>query len=165
MELHIVATEHGESVFRYETGLELKTFVSSFSDQAELILHDNRNMFSSIASGSFCVRGMIIMPCSMATLGKLAACGGDSLLIRAADCCLKERVRLVVVPRETPLHSTHLRNMLTLSELGAVIVPPVPTFYAKDTSMDGTINGIVGRVLKASCIENDLYMKWGESHD
>jgi len=107
---------------------------------------------------------MAVVPCSMATAGKLAGGCADNLLTRAADVCLKEGARLVLAPREAPLHAVHLKNLLTLSELGAMIVPPVPAFYNRGSSIDLIVDGIVGRLLKTMGISNTLYKKWeGES--
>ncbi len=160
-ELNIVITENGAKVFAYETGRTLPDFLKILSGPARVILHDNADLFSSIASGSNAPDAMIILPCSMATLGKLASVTGENLLCRAADCCLKERARLIICPRETPLHSAHIRNMLTLSEMGAVIVPPMPLFYTNPRGITEVTDGIVGRVLKSAGISNTLYDRWG----
>ncbi|MDP4152367.1 MAG: UbiX family flavin prenyltransferase [Bacillota bacterium] len=157
-ELHIIITDNGLRVFEFETGISFKDFIES---QNGIIVHDNRDMFACVASGSFDTEGMVIIPCSMASAAKLANGIGDTLLLHAADICLKEKRRLVIVPRETPLHAIHLKNLQTLAETGAYIVPPMPMFYSKPASADDIINSLVGRILKYAGVDNTLYMKWG----
>lgn len=160
-ELHIIATEMGAKVFEYETGIAWPYFIESLrKEKAAVFSYDNNDMFASVASGSFVTDAMMIVPCSMATAAKIANGTDGNLLCRAADVCLKEKTKLVITPREAPLHSIHLRNLLTLSECGAVILPPVPTFYSKTKEYDEMIDEIVGRILKSAGIENDLYAKW-----
>lgn len=154
---HIVATDNGAQVFEYETGLELGAFLA---DMPNIVRHSCHDMFAPIASGSFDAPGMAIVPCSMATVGKLANGIGDNLLLRAADVMLKERKTLVIVPRETPMHATHLCNLAKLATLGAVILPPVPAFYDRVETWDNMVNGVVGRILKQLGFTNDLYKKW-----
>lgn len=163
-ELNIVATENGEKVFRYETDTELSEFAKRFSESSasRLVLHSDGDLFAQIASGSYTVDSMLILPCSMSTIGKIANGTGGGLLVRAADVCIKEKTRLVICPRETPFNSIHLKNMLTLSENGVTIVPPMPMFYTKSESLDDVYDGIVGRILKSAGIENRLYKKWRE---
>ncbi len=161
LELHLVATQNGSKVFAYETGAEWNAFVESISTgKAKVLCHRNEDLFAPVASGSFGLDAMVIVPCSMTTVGKVATASGDSLLCRAADVCLKERSRLVLVTRETPLHQIHLENLLTLSRCGAVILPPVPMFYDKRESYHGIVDGIVGRILKSAGFENPLYHIW-----
>ncbi len=112
------------------------------------------------ASGSSLRRDMIICPCSMGTLARIATGVSGNLVERAADCILKERGRLVLVPRETPLHSIHIENMLRLSRAGAIILPAMPGFYHGPQGVDDLVNFIVGKVLDALEIENDLYKRW-----
>lgn len=162
VELHIIVTDTGKKVFEYETGIEWEKFIESILSEktSSIIEYNNNDMFASVASGSFVTDAMIIVPCSMATAAKIATGTGGNLLCRAADVCLKEKTKLVISPREAPLHAIHLRNLLTLSECGAVILPPVPMFYAKSDSYQDMIDGIVGRILKSAGIENDLYTRW-----
>lgn len=160
-ELHIIATDMGRKVFEYETGIPWTAFISTIKQkEAEIFDYENQDMFARVASGSFQVEAMMIVPCSMATAAKIAVGTGGNLLCRAADVCLKEKTRLVISPREAPLSSIHLKNLLTLSECGAVILPPVPMFYANSDNYDEMVYGIAGRILKSAGIDNDLYTKW-----
>jgi len=159
-EPHVVASANGEKVFAYEMKKPLADFLKCYK---YITFHDGADLFSPLASGSNSPDAMIIIPCSMATLGKLASVTGDNLLCRAADCCLKERVPLVICPRESPLTAAHLRNMLALAEMGAVIAPPMPAFYSAPKSVDEIVDGIVGRALKAAGVENEMYARWNSS--
>jgi polyprenyl P-hydroxybenzoate/phenylacrylic acid decarboxylase-like protein len=115
---------------------------------------------ASIASGSFRTEGMIVAPCSMRTLAAIATGVTDNLVTRAADVVLKERRRLVLLARETPLTLVHLRNMVTVTEMGGVVFPPVPAFYAKLDSLDAMIDQTVGRVLDLFGLESPLVRRW-----
>ena len=160
-ELHIIATDTGKKVFEYETGISWDVFLSTINEnRADIFSYDNSDMFASVASGSFPTDAMMIVPCSMATAAKIATGTGGNLLCRAADVCLKEKTKLVISPREAPLNSIHLRNLLTLSEYGSIILPPVPMFYGKSEDYNDMLDGITGRILKSAGIENDLYTKW-----
>ncbi len=164
LELHIVITDMGKSVFAYETGLTWKDFIGSLADKtAKIAAYDGSDMFAPIASGSFTTDGMIILPCSMSTVAKIATGTGGNLLCRAADVCIKEKSKLVISPRETPLSSIHLKNLLILSETGVTILPPIPMFYGNNKDMEDVVNGMVGRILKAAGIENNLYTVWGST--
>ena len=162
IDLHVISTGHGEEVFRYETGNELDVFLTFLRGEGtKIVRHGIDDMFAPVASGSFGTGGaMVIVPCSMSTAGKLANGCGDNLLVRAADVVLKERERLVIVPRESPVHEVHLQNLLTLSRLGAVIMPPMPHFYSVPKTIDEMHEGIVGRILKTMGLPNELYIKW-----
>ncbi|MGB8454055.1 MAG: UbiX family flavin prenyltransferase [Anaerocolumna sp.] len=165
-ELHIVATDMGKKVFEYETGVSWDLFIDTLQkDKTHIFVYDNNDMFANVASGSFVTDAMMIVPCSMATAAKIATGTGGNLLCRAADVCLKEKTKLVISPREAPLHAIHLKNLLTLSECGAVILPPVPMFYAKSGDYGDMVDGITGRILKSAGIENDLYTKWNRGKD
>ncbi len=165
-QLHIIATDMGKKVFEYETGISWEVFLNTLTrDRTNVFAYDNNNLFASVASGSFTAEAMMIVPCSMATAAKIATGTGGNLLCRAADVCLKEKIRLVLSPREAPLNAVHLRNLLTLSECGAVILPPVPMFYADSGNYGDMIDKIVGRILKSAGIENDLYSKWNMGKD
>ncbi len=122
--------------------------------------HSAADLSASIASGSFKTLGMIVAPCSMRTLAEIATANTTTLLTRAADVVLKERRRLVLMVRETPLHSAHLRNMLAVSDMGGIIAPPVPAFYSKPTSLDEMIAHTVGRVLDLFDLPHALVKRW-----
>jgi polyprenyl P-hydroxybenzoate/phenylacrylic acid decarboxylase-like protein len=124
------------------------------------IAHSEKDVGASIASGSFKTEGMIIAPCSMRTLAAIATGVTDNLVARAADVTLKERRRLVLLARETPLTLVHLRNMVTVTEMGGVVFPPVPAFYAKLESLDAMIDQTVGRVLDLFGIDSPLVRRW-----
>lgn len=131
-------------------------------DQRQFVkLHKIGDFTAPIASGSYPVDGMLIIPCSMATLAGVALGMGDNLLRRAADVTLKERRRLVIVPREAPLSEIHLDNMLRITRMGAIIMPPVPAWYTKPQSLRDIEDFIVGRSLELMGIDASLYPKWG----
>ncbi len=164
MELHLIASQLGEKVLQYETGITLKEQVDRWNENnAGIILEDNNNLFSSAASGSSRFDAMVIVPCSMSTLGKLAHGITDTLLTRAADVMLKERRRLVLVPRETPLSTVHLKNMTELSQLGVTILPAMPGFYGRPETVDDLVDFVVGKTLDSLNIENEFYQRW-EGH-
>lgn len=125
------------------------------------VVYDNHDLAAAVSSGSFFTDGMIVAPCSMKTLAAIANSFSDDLLVRAADVTLKERRKLVLVPRETPLHLGHLRNMVQATELGAVILPPMPAFYHAPKSVDDIINQTVGKILDQFRIEHNLFHRWG----
>jgi 4-hydroxy-3-polyprenylbenzoate decarboxylase len=161
-EVHLVATHNGQKVFNFETGKAISKDAFEPFDKysGTLNLHDVDDLFAPISSGSFKTDGMVVIPCSMSTLGEICAGASKNLLGRAADVCIKEKRKLVLVPRETPLSSIHLRNMLTLSELGVIILPAMPGFYHKPKTLEDMVNFVVSRVLDCLGIENDLYEKW-----
>ncbi len=162
-QVHLVISSQGKKVIEYE--LEpLKQLLTHYRNDA-LIYHDNDDLFSSIASGSFKTDAMIIAPCSMGTLGKIAYGISDSLLTRVADVCIKERRPLVMVTRETPLSPIHLENMLKVSQAGCTIFPPVPAFYTHPESLDAVIDQTVARILSLIDIAHPSYVAWGEHHE
>ena len=122
--------------------------------------HDIKNIGASIASGTYKTEGMIVVPCSMKTVAGIASGYSDNLLLRAADVTLKERRKLVLVARETPFNTIHLRNMLELSQMGAIILPPMLTFYNKPQSMDDMVNHIAGKILDVFDIEYQKLCRW-----
>ena len=124
------------------------------------VAHKEMDIAASIASGSFPVEAMVVVPASMKTVAQIATGTGETLLHRAADVTLKERRPLIVVPRETPMHLGHLRNLTTLAELGAVIVPPMVAFYQKPETLDDMIDHTVGKLLDLLRVEHDLYRRW-----
>ncbi|HEY5600257.1 MAG TPA: flavin prenyltransferase UbiX [Candidatus Manganitrophaceae bacterium] len=130
---------------------------------AELFYCDEKDLSAPIASGSVPTQGMVIAPCSMKTLASVAHGFSSNLIERAADVTLKEKRPLILVPRETPLSQIHLKNMLTLAEMGATLIPAMPAFYNHPRSIDDLIHFIVGRALDALKIENKIYARWRES--
>ncbi|MCA1029849.1 UbiX family flavin prenyltransferase [Bacillus timonensis] len=156
VDTHLIATEMGEKVMQFECGIgmeEMKNYAT---------VHSNRNLFASVASGSFKTDGMVICPCSMNTLGAIANGVGDTLLSRAASVVLKERREFVVVPREAPYHLIHLQNMTRLAEAGACIMPASPGFYHRPTEIWELANFMVGRILDVFDIDHELIERWGE---
>jgi len=161
-EVHLVVTRNGLKVLGFETGHDGEDFLSGLKESKKgLIIHDVDDLFAPIASGSFKTEGMIIVPCSMSTLGEVCSGVSKNLLGRAADVCIKEGRKLILVPRETPLSAIHLRNMLSLSEMGVIILPAMPAFYHKPESISDMVDFIVGKILENLGIENTLYKKWG----
>jgi 4-hydroxy-3-polyprenylbenzoate decarboxylase len=155
VETHVVVSKAGFLSASTELGVG-KREIESLADVA----HAERDIGASIASGSFKTDGMIVAPCSMRTLAAVATGVTDNLVTRAADVTLKERRRLVLVARETPLTLVHLRNMVTVTEMGAVVFPPVPAFYANLDSLDAMIDQTVGRVLDLFAIDSPLVRRW-----
>ncbi|HZD36942.1 MAG TPA: UbiX family flavin prenyltransferase [Nitrososphaeraceae archaeon] len=155
VESHLVISEWGEKTIRIETSFTTE-YVKSLASRN----YDSHNMASEISSGSFISDGMVIIPCSMKTLSSIANGYDDNLISRAADVCLKETRRLVIVPRETPLSRIHLVNMLQLNKSGAVILPAMPGFYHKPKSVDDLVNYIVGKVLDQFSIPNNSFKRW-----
>ena len=156
-EVHLVISGSAKRTIEMETDWEVKD-VEAMADQ----VHDFNDIGAPIASGSFRTRGMAIVPCSIKTLSALAHSYNTNLLIRAADVTLKERRRLVVVPRETPLHRGHLDLMAKVERLRGMIVPPFMTFYHRPKDLDDMINHLVGKVLDCFHIDNQMFRRWGE---
>ncbi len=152
---HLIMSKPAEMTLAYETDLKAID-VRAMADE----VHPIGDIGASPASGSFPTIGMIIAPCSMKTLAEIATGLSSSLLSRAADVTLKERRTLVLMVRETPLHYVHLKNMLTVTEMGGIIAPPVPAFYAKPASLEDMIDHSIGRALDLLGIENDLSRRW-----
>ncbi len=161
-EVFLVVTDLGKRIMERELAKDFESLIERLDVIETGILHIETidNFFSLIASGSFFIDGMVIAPCSMGTLGAIAAGTSENLLTRAADVCLKERRTLILVPRETPLNAIHLENMLKLSRIGAVIIPPNPSFANHPESVGDIINQIVGRCLTGLGVENELYKRW-----
>jgi flavin prenyltransferase len=160
----------GLSILNDETGLMLKGSETDIQNalekhlemkEGQLNYFDEDNMYATIASGSVKIEAMIVIPCSMKTLASIAHGFASNLIERAADVTLKEKRKLILVPRETPLSSIHLRNMLTLSEMGCHIIPAMPAFYQHPKRISEMVDFIVGRVLDSMGIENDLSPRWG----
>lgn len=159
-ETHLVMSRAAEVVLATESDRKLAEVRALAS-----VVHPVDDVGASIASGSFRTEGMVVAPCSIRSLSEIATGVTTSLLTRAADVALKERRRLVLLVRETPLHTGHLRTMTQASELGAVIFPPVPAFYAWPESVQDIVDHTVGRVLDLFGIDNDFVRRWGENGD
>jgi polyprenyl P-hydroxybenzoate/phenylacrylic acid decarboxylase-like protein len=155
IETHVVVSAGARKTIEYEMGRDPAS-VEALAGR----LHDERNLAAAIASGTFVTDGMVVAPCSIKTLSAIANSYNDNLIARAADVCLKERRRLVLVVRETPLHSGHLRLMLQASEAGAVILPPVPAFYHLPATVADLIDHTVTKVLDQFGIHLDLVRRW-----
>ncbi len=166
LEIHLIASEQGRKVLTYETGAVLEEKARLWSGgKAKIVLEDNGNMFSPVASGSFRCDAMVILPCSMSTVAEIACGITKTLLTRAADVMIKEKRRLVLVPRETPLSTVHLRRMAELSELGVTILPAMPGFYGHPQTLDEIVGFVAGKVLDSLEIENDCYQRWEGNHE
>ena len=155
VESHLVVSDTGWRTLRHEMHLEPDA-VRALAHVA----HDADNVGASIASGSFGTLGMVVAPCSMRTLAAIAHGLADNLLTRAADVTLKERRRLVLLARESPLHLGHLRNMVAVTEMGAIVSPPVPAFYKRPQTVDDIVHHSVARALDALGIEHELDTRW-----
>jgi len=123
-------------------------------------VHDARDLAAPLASGSFKTVGMVVAPCSMKTLSEIAYSDSSNLIVRAADVALKERRKFVVVPRETPLHRGHLELMLRITDMGGVVLPPIPAFYHQPRTLDDLVNHTVGKILDQFDVEHDLFRRW-----
>ena len=160
IESHLIITKNAKEMFSIETDYDVNHVESLASH-----VYGIQDMKAPIASGSFKTDGMVIVPCSMKTLAGIASGYCDNLLLRAADVCIKEQRRLALVPRETPLSSIHLENMLKLAKIGICILPASPPFYNKPETIDALINHVVGRILDIFGIEHKLYARWGSSEE
>ncbi len=152
---HLIITETAKKIIEHETKHKVKDV-----ERLAFKVYDNSNLFASIASGSFQTLGMVVIPCSTKTLGGIASGYSDNLLLRAADVCLKERRKLVLVTRETPLSYIHIENMRKVSLAGGVILPPVMTLYSKPKKIEEMVDHILGKVLDSLGIENKVYKRW-----
>lgn len=157
IETHLVMSKSAEITLAYETDLKVAA-VKALAHE----VYANSDIAAAISSGSFKTRGMIIAPCSIRTVSEIATGVTSSLMSRAADVVLKERRRLVLMVRESPLHTGHLRTLTAASEIGAIIAPPLPGFYAKPETIDDLVDHTVGRVLDLFDIDVGLVRRWGE---
>lgn len=161
IETHLVMSKSAEMTLAYETDLKPKDVRALAS-----VNHSVADIGASISSGSFHTMGMIVAPCSMKTMSEIATGVTSSLLSRAADVVLKEKRKLVLAVRETPLHGNHLRAMASLSDVGAVVAPIVPAFYTRPKTLDDVINHTVGRLLDQFGIDTKAVKRWkGEPED
>jgi flavin prenyltransferase len=155
IETHLIISEAGETTIKCETGWaveDVKKLATS--------TYDFKDMGARLSSGSFQRDGMIIAPCTVKTMSALANSFSDNLIIRAGDVTLKERKKLVLAVRETPLHLGHLRSMVQLTEMGAIIMPPVPAFYHHPESVRDIVDHIVGKILDTMEIKHNLFQRW-----
>jgi 4-hydroxy-3-polyprenylbenzoate decarboxylase len=155
VESHLVMSDSAKLTMAAETNYK-PAQIEAMAD----VVHSAKNVGASISSGSFKSLGMVIAPCSIRTLSEIASGVTSSLVSRAADVVLKERRRLVLLVRETPLHAGHLRSMSQVTECGAIVMPPVPAFYAKPDSLDDMVNHTVGRCLDLFDLDNALVTRW-----
>ena len=158
VETHLVISRTADVTLAVETDLK----PAAIRTRADVV-HSNTDMAAPISSGSFKTIGMVVAPCSIRSMAEIASGVTTTLLSRAADVVLKERRRLVLLVRETPLHTGHLRTMTALSEMGAVIAPPVPAFYAKPQTLEEMIDQTLGRILDLFDLETGLVRRWGEA--
>ena len=157
VETHLVMSKAAEVTLAHETDLRVQD-VRELADE----VHGIADLAAPISSGSFKTLGMIVAPCSIKSAAEIAGGATSTLLSRAADVTLKERRRLVLLVRETPLHTGHLRMLTTLSELGAIVAPPVPAFYARPESLEAMVDHTLGRVLDLFGLESGTVARWGE---
>jgi len=157
VETHLILSSWAEKTIELETAYTVEA-VGKMAN----ICHDLRNLGAPVASGSFQTSGMVVIPCSMKTLAAIAHGLAENLIIRTADVMLKERKKLILVPRETPLSSIHLENMLAVTRAGACLVPPMPAFYNHPATIDDLVNHLVGRIMDQLGLPNNLARRWGE---
>jgi len=156
-ETHLIMSEAGKKNLEIETGYKAEEVAAMAA-----YVYDNRDVGAALASGSFLTDGMVVIPCTIKTLSGIANSYTDNLLVRAADVTLKEKRKLVLVVRETPLHKGHLRLMTMAADMGAHILPPVPSFYHQPKTIDDIIHQTIGKIFDYLGIEHDLYRRWGE---
>ncbi|WP_312797759.1 UbiX family flavin prenyltransferase [Tianweitania sp.] len=158
IETHLVMSRSAEITLAHESDLKIADVRALAS-----VVHAHADIAASIASGSFRTMGMIVAPCSVRSMSEIATGVTSNLLTRAADVVLKERRRLVLMVRETPFHTGHLRTMVALSEMGAIIAPPVPALHPRPQTIEALVDHTVGRVLDLFGIETDLVKRWKEA--
>ncbi len=170
----LILSAAGRLVLREEMGISLpegadavrEALINKFNlNGSTLCIYDNNDFGASAASGSYRCEGMVIAPCSMGTLAAVAHGLANNLIRRAADVMLKQRRTLILLARETPLSSIHLENMLTLSRVGAVILPPIPAFYQQPKTVADLVDFVTGRVLDVMEVDHSLYRRWGAAPD
>ena len=156
-ETHLIISKSGELNIEIETDYD-PADVKAMADY----VYDHKNVAASLASGSFLTAGMVVVPCTIKTLSGIANSYNENLLVRAADVTLKEKRKLVLVVRETPLHKGHLRLMTMAADMGAHILPPVPSFYHMPKTIDDIIDQTIGKIFDFMSIEHDLFRRWGD---
>ncbi len=157
MEVHLIISEAGKKNIEIETDWAVEDVLAMAH-----FVYDNKNVGASLASGSFLTEGMVVIPCTIKTLSGIANSYTDNLLVRAADVTLKEKRKLVLVVRETPLHRGHLRLMTMAAEMGAHILPPVPSFYHQPKTIDDILDQTIGKIFDYLNIEHSLFKRWGQ---
>ena len=160
VETHLILSESAGRNLAIETNHTIKE-VRSLAD----VVHSNKDVGASVASGSFLTRGMVVVPCTVKSLSGIANSYGDNLITRAADVTLKEKRPLVMMVRETPLHKGHLEMMAHCADLGATILPPMPSFYHGPQCIQDIINQSIGKVLDQMGIEHNLFRRWGSKSE
>jgi 4-hydroxy-3-polyprenylbenzoate decarboxylase len=156
-ETHLIISDSGKLNFQIETKYK-PAEIESLADR----VYDHKDMAAALASGSFITEGMVVVPCTIKTLSGIANSYNENLIVRAADVCLKERRKVVLVVRETPLHKGHLRLMTMAADMGAHILPPVPSFYHQPDSIEDIIDQTIGKIFDFMGIRHDLFKRWGE---
>ena len=144
--------------------IETDFSVEQVQEMADVV-YDENNQAAAVASGSYITKGMIIIPCTMKTLSAIANSFNHNLLVRAADVTLKESRKLVVVPRETPLHKGHLKLLLQLADIGGIVIPPIPAFYHQPESIADIIDQSIGKTLDQFSIQHDLFKRWSNTSE
>jgi len=157
-ETHLIISKSGELNIKIETDND-PADVKALADY----VYDHKNMAASLASGSFLTAGMVVVPCTIKTLSGIANSYNENLLVRAADVTLKEKRKLALVVRETPLHKGHLRLMTMAADMGAHILPPVPSFYHMPKTIEDIIDQTIGKIFDFMGIEHDLFRRWGDN--
>lgn len=155
VETHLVLSRQARRTIELETDRSVRDF-----EALAAAVHEDGDLAAAISSGSFITEGMLVIPCSIKSAAAIAYSLNSNLLVRAADVCLKERRKLVLVVRETPLHAGHLRTLTQLAEIGAVILPPMPAMYAKPQTVDDVVNHTVGKALDQFGVEHALFKRW-----
>ena len=159
-EIHLIMSQAGKQNIEIET-----PFTSGEVAAMASYSYENEDVGAALASGSFLTEGMVVAPCTIKTLSGIANSYTGNLLIRAADVTLKEKRKLVLVVRETPLHKGHLRLMTMAADMGAHLLPPIPSFYHRPKSLDDIINQTIGKIFDYLGIEHNLFSRWGEEAD
>ncbi|NQX59011.1 UbiX family flavin prenyltransferase [Paenibacillus qinlingensis] len=167
LDVHLIITDAGWRVLQDEhdwsATKRVEVLEKHFGGRAGTYeYHPVANIGATVASGSFRTKGMVVIPCSMGTLSGIAHGSSDNLLERTADVMLKEGRKLILVPRETPLHAIHLENMLTLTRMGVRMIPAMPAFYNRPRSIDEMVDFLVGKVMDSMEIDHTLYRRWGD---
>jgi len=155
VETHLIISRGARVTMEHETSMTPDSV-----ERLACVIHSPDNLAACVSSGSFKTDGMVVAPCSMKSLSMIAYSIDDNLLIRAADVILKERRKLILVVRETPLHLGHLRQMTTVTEMGGIILPPVPSFYHAPKTLDDIVNQSIGKILDQLGIDHNLFRRW-----